>query len=641
MRFINCLEWTRRCQRSAFLSLVMVLSIVIFLSPASALGQSAEHNAIFLHEDITYEIKGNNEAELHERGKIKILRESGSDWGEIVLTESSFIELKEFSGKVYDASGRLIYEYSKDDGHRFCGFSGYALYRDICTHDYILSTSSYPFTIEYEYREKHKSLFFWPEWNPRKSIPVEESRYTLIAPADFGFNTKTIGEAVEPVVTEEGNNRVYTWEMKDVPATKDEECTAPYQDENSRLLFSPKVYRLDKYDFSGGSWSELGRDYHNMVSDRFDLNGEQKDLLGRLHSYSMPVRDICDSLHQYLQRRTRYVAVEVGVGGWLPSKAKDTFERGYGDCKDLSTMYVAMLRYLGIQSGLALILTKNLGVTYPDFPTLNRFNHVIMYSLIDGDTVWTDPTCEYCRFGDLPYPDENAYVLAFDEYVSRLVLTPSSTPSENVIRRTALVKTASKRDIGIELRIAATGDAGQLIEAALRGLKRHEWERIFKNDLFGVSDKFSVDSIVTGDRALWQEEVVATLYGEVSNAVHSIGSKQIFDITFLSCLTKPERIDLTDRAQHIDLNFPRRYIDSVIVVAPKGYQIPELPPDTSVSGPFVEFNVTSGIDGNRVIIAHNKQIKTCEIKLAELIQFQAAVDREKECIPTHIMLVKE
>lgn len=628
--------------RSAAILLTIALFwALIMFSTAEALIESRENDAVVLEDVTNYEIRGEADAEMTRHVKIKVLRESGSDFGDITLGESSFDKLDDFTGRVYDASGRLVYEYGKKDGDRFCGFSGYSLYEDVCVYDYVLSTSSYPFTIEYDYREKHKSLFFWPEWLPQDIVPVTRTSYTLTVPADFEFKMKTIGEIPDPVITEEGGKKTYRWELENLPALKWKVCSVPYADDKPRLMFAPEKFKLDKHNFVGRSWSTLGRYYQQMTSDCFQLNGEQKELLDRLRSYEIGDRAICDSLHDYLQRRSRYVAIEVGIGGWMPSKAKDTFERGYGDCKDLSTMYVAMLRYLGIQSGLILIRSKNYGNSYPDFLTLDRFNHVIIYSIIDGDTVWTDPTCEVCQFGDLPYLDENAYVLAMDSVESRVLLTPSSTPSDNVIWRTATVKAISDRTLGVELRFATTGNAHQRLQADLSYSKRHEWEDIFKSDFFGVSDKFNMDSIVVDDQDMRADTTVATLYGKVSNAIHSVGPKQFIDITFLSCLCRAEEIDLDGREQDVYLYYPRTYIDSLVLSIPDGYRVPELPPDSSINGPFVQVSVASAVDPSRLIITRQKQFKSYFVKQSELLQFQIAIDREKECVPTHIALVKE
>ena len=61
------------------------------------------------------------------------------------------------------------------------------------------------------------------------------------------------------------------------------------------------------------------------------------------HAAAPAASDPCLRLHDALRHRSRYVAVVIGAGGWIPHPSKDTFSRAYGDCKDLSTLYASML----------------------------------------------------------------------------------------------------------------------------------------------------------------------------------------------------------------------------------------------------------------------------------------------------------
>ena len=55
-------------------------------------------------------------------------------------------------------------------------------------------------------------------------------------------------------------------------------------------------------------------------------------------------------LANYMQRNIRYVAIEVGIGGFQPHPAADVFAHQYGDCKDKATLLSTMLKQIGIDS---------------------------------------------------------------------------------------------------------------------------------------------------------------------------------------------------------------------------------------------------------------------------------------------------
>ena len=45
-----------------------------------------------------------------------------------------------------------------------------------------------------------------------------------------------------------------------------------------------------------------------------------------------------EEIAQFIQKDIRYVAIEIGIGGWQPHSASDVFVHRYGDCKDKATL---------------------------------------------------------------------------------------------------------------------------------------------------------------------------------------------------------------------------------------------------------------------------------------------------------------
>ena len=79
----------------------------------------------------------------------------------------------------------------------------------------------------------------------------------------------------------------------------------------------------------------------------------------------------------FVQHDIRYVAIELGIGGWQPHAAPDVFSHRYGDCKDKATLMRTMLREIGVESYHVVINTQRGAVTR-DAPAHNGFNHVIL-----------------------------------------------------------------------------------------------------------------------------------------------------------------------------------------------------------------------------------------------------------------------
>jgi transglutaminase-like putative cysteine protease len=108
------------------------------------------------------------------------------------------------------------------------------------------------------------------------------------------------------------------------------------------------------------------------------------------------------ALYEWVNRRVRYVAIELGVGGIVPHDAEWTLTNAYGDCKDQATLLTALLNAKGIKAYPVMIFS---GRQYRllDTPTPSQFNHVITY--LPDYKIYADTTATNTAFGELPMAD--------------------------------------------------------------------------------------------------------------------------------------------------------------------------------------------------------------------------------------------
>ena len=138
-------------------------------------------------------------------------------------------------------------------------------------------------------------------------------------------------------------------------------------------------YTVLRYGWSGGAtWNDIGRWYGGLLApvSRNDdaVRARARELIAEIEN----PRARLEALTAFLRRKVRYVAVEVGIGGFRPSAAAETLERGWGDCKDKSLLLIDLLREAGIPARPALILLDDAARVDPDLPTPFQFNHLIV-----------------------------------------------------------------------------------------------------------------------------------------------------------------------------------------------------------------------------------------------------------------------
>jgi hypothetical protein len=122
----------------------------------------------------------------------------------------------------------------------------------------------------------------------------------------------------------------------------------------------------------------MGIWYQGLTSGRRDASRELKQKVASLTSSSRTPLEKMKALANFAQSDIRYVAIELGIGGWQPHAAPEVFTHHYGDCKDKATLMGAMLQEIGVDSYYVIINSERGSVT-PETPAhKDGFDHAII-----------------------------------------------------------------------------------------------------------------------------------------------------------------------------------------------------------------------------------------------------------------------
>ena len=216
------------------------------------------------------------------------------------------------------------------------------------------------------------------------------------------------------------------------------------------------------------SWDGVARWYRELIAGlprgSASLDAQAGELLAGLPTAddrAAARRAQLEALVDFVRRKVRYVAVEVGIGGYRPTPSPETLERKWGDCKDKSFLLIDLLKKAGIEAHPALIRLDDDGRIRDDFPSPFGFNHLIAavkvdgLALEDGDPVaggylFIDPTQTVgsARYLHRSVQDQHALVVTDGEGV--LVRTPVSPETQHI---------ALEADLTVDEAGAASGTA--------------------------------------------------------------------------------------------------------------------------------------------------------------------------------------
>lgn len=404
-----------------------------------ASGLEAGEDAIILAEVQEIEILPNGTARVHYERRSKVLTPRGAESEDVASVHyNPWIEILELRGAVVSPQGKRV-EVKKQhivDGGAFASFVLYADTRHRSIHFPGVVAGA---VVEYSFDLEIRNLFYLRFYDGllfQELIPARSKKLVVRAPASLHVRSSVRGS---PQYRREEKDGVVTqvWEARDVPSLKRETDMPPEEDIFPRVQIYPKEIAWEQKLIDASSWTGIARWYWDLARDRMvptpEVAAKARELTEGLTESLEKVR----VLFEYAQKRINYVAIALGIGGYQPHHNGDVFRHSYGDCKDKATLFIAMLRAVGLQGYPVLILTRDAGLTERDYPS-TRFNHAIAAVPGPDGYLFLDPTVENTAFGDLPWRDQGANALVVKEDgEGELVETPISPPDRN--RRHRLV----------------------------------------------------------------------------------------------------------------------------------------------------------------------------------------------------------
>jgi len=236
--------------------------------------------------------------------------------------------------------------------------------------------------VGYEYEVEERPFWLQDTWDFQRTDPVRESRYSLQLPS--GWEYKASWLSYPEVKRAEGSGNVSQWVITDVNGIRPEPDMPPLDGVAGQMIvsFFPAGGTSRKNEFV--SWQSMGIWLGNLYSGRMDASEPiQHEVNGLVAGKSASLQKM-QAIALFAQHDIRYVAIELGIGGWQPHAAPDVFSHRYGDCKDKATLMRTMLRQIGVDSYQVLINIRRGSVTR-ETPAHNAFNHVILAIKLPDD----------------------------------------------------------------------------------------------------------------------------------------------------------------------------------------------------------------------------------------------------------------
>lgn len=534
------------------------------------------------------------------RKAFKILRPEGRTRGTVYVyfdNETQLASLKAWS----ITSRNEEYEVKESDAVETAAFSE-SLYADTRYKLLQIPASQPGSVIGYQYEQRQRPSVLQTVWSFQDEIPVQRARFVLELPPTWTYNAYWRNHtALNPQQT--GQNR-WTWELANLEPVRSEPQMPSWRSVAGQfsVSFASKASMIP--DRNEGAWAQIGRWYAELTTGRREITPPIRDKARTIVAGATDPLEKVRRLASYVQHSIRYVAIEIGVGGYQPHAAQEVLTSGYGDCKDKATLLNAMLREIGVDSYYVLINDDREFVA-PDFPSPLSFNHVILAIRLPrevlglgaaavlpheklGPLLLFDPTDSSTPLSYLPPSLQANYGLLVTDSGGELVKLPLSSPSTNRLLRLATLSLDKFGNLKGTVQEVRTGPAAAALRERLMNLPKKQRQNVFQNLLAELLDGAVLTSAGVSDLDAFNGGLSLT-YGLTARAYaqHAGGL-----LLFRSCVLGHKSSYLLEgkpRKQPIAFPYATLEGDIFDITFPEEYAIDEMPQAVKYEYPFAAY----------------------------------------------------
>jgi hypothetical protein len=564
----------------------------------------------------------------------KILRPAGREFGTVAIPFDSTEKITSLRAWCIPSQGK-DYEVKDKDGAEVAlpAVQGSELITDVRVKLVHIPAADVGNIVGYEYEQEQRPFVLQDLWHFQGAQPAREAHYSLQLPAGWEYKVSWLNHAeVAPVSAGSGQ---WQWMVSAIPAIKDEPDMPPHSGIAGQMIvsFVPPGGAPGK---TFTSWRDMGVWYSDLTRGRRDASPEITQKAMALTASEPTTLAKMQALARFVQRDVRYVAIELGIGGYQPHPAVDVFAHKYGDCKDKVTLMSSMLKAINVDSYYVVINSERGAVT-PETPAhTGGFDHAILaIKLPDGVTdaslsavmqhpklgrlLFFDPTDELSPLGHLSGPLQANYGLLVTPDGGELTELPQLPTATNGIQRTAkltLTPTGTLTGDVVEVRV---GDSAAYQRYALKSANK-EADKIKPIETL-MARSFSAyrltkASVVNLEQTelpfKFNYSLVAENYAKSAGGLLLVRPRVVGNKASDLLETKEPR------QYPVVFEGPSRDTDTFEITMPAGYEVDDLPPPVSAEYGFASYHSKAEVSGNVLRYTRTWEVKDPSVPLSKV-----------------------
>lgn len=544
-------------------------------------------NAVVRLDQIDILISSQREMNVKQKRVVTVLNEKGQGAVDAFEHYDKKTIIRSIQATILDAFGNEIKKIKRKDFRDQSAVDGGTLFSEsrVVYLDY--TPIQYPYTVDYEAEVVTTNTAFIPQWYPLSDYftSVEKSILNVNYPNNLGFKKMEFNFLKYKINKTTDTSTQLSYVANNIPAQKQEDYIQAYS-VFPKLMMGLELFHLEGVDGNAKTWKEFGQWYSDKIlTGTTELPDETKTKIKKLVGDEKDPIKKAKIVYKYLQEKSRYVSIQVGIGGWKPMLANDVDRLGYGDCKALSNYSKALLNAVDVPSYVTLIYgDRNKRDIQSDFVSMQG-NHMIL-SIPDGENyVFLECTSQDDPFGYQANFTDDRDVLVVKPDGGEIVRTKKYENKDNSQVDKGCYSISENGDFSGKIAMASQGSQyGQKVR--VEKLQPTEMERYYK-DFWDNINNLKINKISFSndkDKISFVEnaDISAVNYGIISN------NKMIFVV---NSFNQNSEVVKRIRNRKNPFEIPRGYYDTdeIEIALPSGFTIESIPNNFELNSKFGEY----------------------------------------------------
>jgi tetratricopeptide (TPR) repeat protein len=468
---------------------------------------------------------------------------------------------------------------------------------------------------------------FWNKFNFNYFYPIQTAKYSLLAANNKQFNYKVSNTELKPLIKPADDFLLYVWEKKDQPSLKDEVYMPPLTDVGQVLYLS-----------SITDWNYVANWYADISATKATSDFEVKEVVNQLFEGKTKLTELekAKIIYEYIVKNIRYSSISFRQSAYIPQKASKTINTKLGDCKDVSTLFVAMAKEMGLKANLVLVDTRDNGEKDMLLPSI-EFNHCIAQVKADGKNYFIELTSDNLPFGTCTSTLNKALALSIPREVSttphQLVALSMDNHPVNEVRRQTEIRIVNN-DLSIKRKntrkgIFASGYRNQYNNIGKEAQEKQMLQTVsedFKSAVKLTSFNFkNLDNL--------EESLESEITLEVKNGLTEVGGMKILSLPWVD---REKSLDFIAAEKRITpMNF--WYHDGsevnhevITLILPAGKTLAEVPASQTLNCKAMSYKITYKAEQGKLTVIRETTFKQDVINPEDYQQFKEFVTKVME-----------